>query len=445
MDFYGGKRIGADLFADCLLALDAATGKRLWHFQYIHHDTWDWDPSSAPVLVTVNHEGKKIDAVAQTTKTGFVFLFDRQTGQSLFPIVETPVDTATELVGEKLWPTQPVPQKPLPFVRQSFREKDLNPYLSKEEYEDVRMKLASYHTGSLFIPQSKEGTIIFPGFDGGGEWGGPAVDPETGILYVNANEMAWILQMWQVATKAKSKENYLKAGKRLYQQSCMSCHGQTLEGGGNYPSIKEAHKKYHKNEFIHFINSGRRMMPAFQHLKSEEKEAIASYILDLKADQKKPYVSSPSEIESFRSLPYNISGYNKFLTKTGQPALAPPWGTLSAIDLNSGAPVWKTTLGEDSQLKLKGIPATGTENYGGPVVTKSGLLFIAASKDGMLRAFNKRTGTLLWQTKLPFPGFATPALYQINGKEFIVIACGGGKLGTQSGDIYMAFSLPDKL
>ncbi|MBL7764276.1 MAG: PQQ-binding-like beta-propeller repeat protein, partial [Chitinophagaceae bacterium] len=186
MDFYGGKRTGSNLYADCMLALDANTGKKLWHFQYIHHDTWDWDPSSAPVLLTVTHDGKKIDAVAQTTKTGFVFLFNRETGAPLFPIVETPVDTATNLVGEKLWPTQPIPQKPAPFVRQTFTEKDINPYLSKEEYEEVKKRLNTYHTGRMFTPQSKEGTIIFPGFDGGAEWGGPAVDPETGVLYVNA-------------------------------------------------------------------------------------------------------------------------------------------------------------------------------------------------------------------------------------------------------------------
>ena len=442
MDFYGGRRKGADLYADCLLALDAATGRLLWHFQYIHHDTWDWDPSSAPVLLTVTHDGQKIDAVAQTTKTGFVFLFNRETGKPLFPIVETPVDTATRLAGEKLWPTQPVPQLPKPFVRQSLTEKDLNPYLSPAEYEDVRRRLATYHTG-MFIPQTKEGTVIFPGFDGGAEWGGPAVDPATGILYVNANQMAWILQMLDVDNKPKASENLGMAGQRLFMQNCMSCHGADRKGSGNYPSILNIHKKMNEEQFISFINTGRRMMPAFAHLKQQEKEAIASYVLELKDKQSGSFFRELSAEDSFRLVPYNISGYNKLLSKSGKPAISPPWGTLNAIDLNSGQPVWTTTLGEEPELKAKGYPPTGTENYGGPVVTAGGVLFIGATKDGMFRAFNKRTGKVLWETALPAAGFATPATYGINGKQYVVIACGGGKLGTHSGDSYVAFALPD--
>lgn len=443
MDFYGGKRKGSNLYADCMLALDASTGKYLWHFQYIHHDTWDWDPSSAPVLLTVKHDGKNIDAVAQTTKTGFVFLFNRENGQPLFPVAETPVDTVTELAGEKLWPTQPVPQKPAPFVRQTLTEKDINPYLSKAEYDSVKKVLQGVHTGKMFTPQSKEGTIIFPGFDGGAEWGGPAVDPESNILYVNANQMAWILQMFDVDA-AEHEENFGQAGARLYKQNCMSCHGAEKKGGGNYPSIVDVGKKYDPRSFVEFINAGRRMMPAFKHLSQQDKDAIASYVLNIQKQQQNKYKPRLTAIDSFRMLPYEISGYNKFITKSGLPALSPPWGVLNAINMNTGEYVWKTTLGEDAVFKAKGVNETGTENYGGPVVTKGGLLFIAATKDGMFRAFNKRTGKLLWQTKLPAAGFATPATYEINGKQYVVIACGGGKLGTKSGDSYVAFALaPD--
>jgi quinoprotein glucose dehydrogenase len=442
MDFYGGKRTGSNLYADCILALDAATGKRIWHFQYIHHDTWDWDPSSAPVLLTVKHNGKNIDAVAQSTKTGFVFLFNRENGTPLFPIKETPVDTVTDLVGEKLWPTQPIPQKPLPFIRQTFTEKDINPYLSKEEYEEAKKQLSGWNTGKMFMPQSKKGTVIFPGFDGGGEWGGPAVDPETGFIYINANEMAWILQMFD-ANAAKKQENYIQAGERLYRQNCMACHGADRKGTGNYPSITEVNKKYTPSAFIEFINAGRRMMPAFKHLSEQDKNAIASFVLHIKKNTEKPYMRQMSAIDSFRTIPYQMSGYNKFITKTGLPALAPPWGTLNAIDLNTGDFIWKTTLGEDSIFKAKGIANTGTENYGGPAVTKGGLVFIGASKDGMFRVFNKRTGKLLWQYRLPAPAFATPAVYEVKGKEYITIACGGGKLGTKSGDSYITFALPN--
>jgi quinoprotein glucose dehydrogenase len=443
MDFYGGKRTGANLYANCLLALDAATGKRLWHFQYIHHDTWDWDPSSAPVLVTVDHNGKKIAAIAQTSKNGFVYLFNRETGESLFPIKEMPVDTTTDLVGEKLWPTQPIPQKPAAFVRQSFTEKEINPYLTPEEYEDVKSRLKTYRTGKMFMPQSKQGTIIFPGFDGGGEWGGPAVDPETGILYVNANQMAWILQMFD-SNPVKKEENIGQAGLRLYNQNCMSCHGPDRKGSGNYPSVVGIESKYDPRSFVEFINTGRRMMPAFKYLSQQDKDALAVYVLNQQKEQQKKFMGKLSAIDSFRQVPYQISGYNKFLSKSNLPALSPPWGVLNAVDLNTGNYVWKTTLGEDSVFKAKGVKETGTENYGGPVATNGGLLFIAATKDKKFRAFNKRTGKLLWEAGLPAAGFATPATYEVNGRQFIVIACGGGKLGTQSGDAYVAFALPAK-
>jgi quinoprotein glucose dehydrogenase len=443
MDFYGGKRKGSNLYTDCLLALDANTGKRIWHFQYIHHNTWDWDPSSYPVLVTVNRDGKKVDAVVQTTKTGFVFIFDRQTGQPLFPVVETPVDTATQLNGEKLWPTQPIPQKPAPFVRQTFTEKDINPYLPEASFKKIKEQLATLHTGKLFTPQSKDGTIIFPGFDGGAEWGGPAVDPSTSILYVNANEMPWILEMWD-ADESEEAETYALAGERLYKQHCMSCHGANRRGGGTYPSLLEVSKRYTPETLIEFVNAGRRMMPGFQHLSTEEKNAIAAFLLDPKEDLQKKYERKLTEAERFRKLPYNISGYNKFLTDEGYPAIAPPWGTLTAIDLNTGEHLWKKVLGEDAKMKALGAEITGTENYGGPVLTKGGLLFIAATKDSKFRAFNKRTGDLLWETTLPASGFATPATYEIEGKQFVVIACGGGKLGTTSGDSYVAFALPNE-
>jgi quinoprotein glucose dehydrogenase len=440
MDFYGGKRRGSNLYADCMLALDAATGKEKWHFQFLHHDTWDYDPSSAPVLLTVDHDGKKVDAVAQTSKTGFVFIFNRDNGESLFPVVETPVDTATDLNGEKIWPTQPIPQKPAPQVRQSLTVKDINPYLSKTEYDSVKKLFDTIHTGRMFMPESKEGTIILPGFDGGGEYGGPAVDPETGILYSNCNQMAWIQKMLDIDT-SQQQRTFAQAGPALYKANCMSCHGPDRKGGGNYPSIVDIDKKLNKDQFISFINAGRRMMPSFLHLSQEDKEAIASYVLNLKDEQSRKYTAKLSTIDSFRIVPYHESGYNKFITRSGMPILAPPYGVLNAIDMNTGEYVWKNVLGEG---EVPGIPNSGCENYGGPVVTKGGLLFIGATKDGMFRAYNKRTGKLLWQTQLPAAAYATPATYEVDGKQYVVIACGGGKMGTKSGDSYVVFALPGK-
>lgn len=440
-DFYGGMRKGSTLFANCVLALDANTGKRIWHFQTIHHDVWDKDLPTPPIVVTVTHDGKKVEAVAQTTKTGFVFLFDRMTGKPLFPVEEKPVSTNTDLIGEKLWPTQPVPTKPAPFVRQAFAPTDINPYLPEDEKQDIAKKLATYTNGNMFNPPSKNGTVILPGFDGGAEWGGPAFDPATGILYVNANEMPWVLTMVDVKNEAPKKETWLTAGQRLYKQTCMTCHGPERNGAGNAPSLLGVNKKYNHQQFIQFITSGRRMMPAFKQLTTEEQGAIASFILDEGAKQSTPFTQAAQPVDTFLHLPYSITGYNKFVSKEGYNAMSPPWGTLNAIDLNKGEILWKIPLGEYPELKGKaGI--TGTENYGGPVVTAGGVVFIAASRDGKIRAFNKATGKQLWEATLPAPGFATPAVYEKNGKQYVVIACGGGKLGTKSGDSYVAFALP---
>jgi quinoprotein glucose dehydrogenase len=443
-DFYGGKRLGQNLYANSLLALDAATGKRIWHFQTVHHDIWDRDLPTAPALVTITKDGKKIDAVAQPTKSGFIFLFNRITGEPLFPIEEKRVPVESDLIGEKPHPTQPFPTLPLPFARQSLTEKDLNNIVPDSSYQDIKKRLASYKTGFIYNTPSKQGTVIFPGYDGGAEWGGPAVDPSTGIMYVNASEMPWILTMVDIKEQKLGPETYLDAGKRLYSVKCMACHGPEMKGGGNFPTLVGVDKKYTQDSFIQLISGGRRMMPAFNQLAESEKQALASFVLNLKTNQPKKFIAPPPNAEdSLYRMPYGGTGYNKFLTKEGYPAVAPPWGTLNAINLNTGELVWKETLGDYPEFKAKGIH-TGTENYGGPAVTAGGLVFIAATSDSKMRAFNKRNGKLLWEVDLPACGFATPSVYEVEGKQFLVIACGGGKLRKQSGDVYVAFALPGK-
>lgn len=439
-DFYGGKRKGANLFANCTLALDAATGKYIWHFQNIHHDVWDRDLPTAPALVTLKIDGKKVDAVAQPTKQGFVFVLDRETGKPLFPVDEVPVPTKTEMKGEKLSPTQPVPRLPKPFMRQTFTEADLNDLVPDSSYQDIRQKFLNSPKG-LFEPMVRTGTIFYPGLDGGAEWGGPAVDAETGWMYVNANEIPWLIGFRDATYPAAKDEPMVEAGQRLYLQHCATCHGGDRKGTGNFPTLIGAGKKYDARTFDELIVTGRRMMPAMSHIPPEERKAIATFVLELKSDYKKIFKFVPPPVDSFRQLPYAITGYNKFLTKEGYPAIRPPWGTLNAIDLNTGEIAWRIPFGEYPEFKAKGI-TTGTENYGGPIVTSNGLLFIAATRDGKFRAFNKYTGKLLWETDLPAPGFATPAMYEVDGKQYIVIGCGGGKLGTKSGDAYVAFALP---
>ena len=293
----------------------------------------------------------------------------------------------------------------------------------------------------MFTPPSKQGTVIFPGYDGGAEWGGPSFDPSTGILYVNASEMPWILTMVDVKTIKKNVvEKNIDAGKRIYTATCMACHGPERKGSGNNPTLVDVNKKYTVTQFKELLVTGKRMMPALKQLSEGEKDALASFILDIKSTQDTKFIAPPKPEDPYFTMPYVGTGYRKFLTKEGYPAVDTPWGTLNAINLNTGKLEWKTTLGEYPELKAKGIHS-GTENYGGPVVTAGSLLFIAATSDKMIRAFNKRTGQLLWEHQLPASGFATPAVYEKDGKQFLVIACGGGKLGKPSGDSYVAFAL----
>lgn len=439
-DFYGGNRKGRNLFANCLLALDARTGKRIWHYQLVHHDIWDRDLPSPPNLVTIRQRGTggrpvKIDAVALTTKSGHLYVFDRVTGKSLYPIEKVRVEKS-RLPGEASWPTQPRPRFPAPFARQSLTEDGLNPY--SPDLDSLKTVLRGIKKG-YYAPPDKQGTLIFPGFDGGAEWGGSAVDPD-GILYVNANEMAWILTMTDAPKQ--SELAHLSAGEQVYALNCAACHGPDRKGNAlsGYPSLADIGQRHDREYVRQVINNGKGMMPGFPALKPGEKQALISFLF---GEEKQEVTGSPGRESSRKpQLPYKTTGYNKFLDSKGYPAIAPPWGTLTAVDLNTGKQLWQYPLGEFPELKAAGIPPTGTENYGGPVTTAGGLLFIAATRDGMFRAYNKRNGQLLWETQLPAAGFATPSTYEVNGKQYVVIACGGTKLGTKKGNKVVAFSLP---
>ncbi len=435
-DFWGGDRKGKNLYANCILALNASDGSLVWYFQTVHHDLWDRDVPTPPDLVTVHHNGREIQAVAQITKSGFVFLFDRSTGEPVFPIREIPVPPS-DLDGEETWPVQPVPDLPPPFSPQILTMDNITD-ISDSSHDFVAGILKNVHTGRQFIPPSTDGTVVLPGFDGGGEWGGAAVDPASGILYVNGSVMPWIITMLKIDTTTAM---LAQPGRNLYMVNCAVCHGQNREGlpGNVYPALTDIGKKYNKEEIIKLLNSGKGFMPAFQNLHKDEKLSIIAFITgeapvtDLKEtsrDTKTPLI------------PYTHTGYNRFVDQQGYPAIKPPWGIISAIDLNKGDILWQVPLGEFKELTDRGIPITGTENYGGPVVTAGGLIFIAASKDGYIRAFNKDNGKECWKYKLPSGGYATPAVYKVNGRQYVVIACGGGKMGTPSGDTYMAFALP---
>lgn len=435
-DFWGGNRIGENLYANCLIALDAATGRRVWHYQFVRHDLWDRDLPAPPNLVTVTRDGRRIDAVAQVTKSGHVFVFNRETGEPLFPIEERAVPPS-DLQGESAWPTQPLPTRPAPFARQLFTHAEITD-ISPEAHRAVLQQFVKTRPHAPFMPPSKEGTIILPGFDGGAEWGGAAADPE-GVLYVNANEMPWILTM--VETRRK-EDQPLSSGEAIYTQICAACHGVDRKGNAaqNVPSLLDLKQRMRREDLMALLTTGKGVMPSFAFLTEAQQELIADYALDAAPSTDR---AVPAAEDAIGTIPYTMTGYNRWLDPEGRPAIKPPWGTLNAIDLNTGEYLWRTPLGTWPELEAKTGGPTGAENYGGPVVTAGGLVFIAATRDERIRAFDRATGRELWSAPLPAAGYATPATYLAHGKQYVVIACGGGKIGTKSGDAYVAFALPE--
>ncbi len=431
MDFYGADRLGDDLFANCLIALDALTGKRLWHFQGVHHDLWDRDFPSPPALLTVQREGKSIDAVAQTSKQGFVYLFDRLTGVPLFPL-ETRHYPPTDMPGDKAATQQSLPAKPAPYARQLLTE-DLLTNRTPEVHEWALAKFRAFRSQGQFVPLTiGKDTVVFPGFDGGAEWGGPAVDPETSVIYINSNDLAW--------TGALAENTPARDVKTLYETQCAVCHGEDRKGNPpNIPSLRGvAATPLKKQLMANTIQDGKGRMPDFPILSGEQIWALVDYV-NSGENKTLPNVGPVSD-----RMKYHLTGYKRFLDPQGYPAVAPPWGTLNAINLNTGEYLWKIPFGEYPELAARGLKNTGTENYGGPVVTAGGLLFIGATNyDKKFHAYDKSTGQLLWETTLPFAGNATPATYSVKGRQFVVIAAGGGKdLRSPSGGVYVAFSLP---
>jgi quinoprotein glucose dehydrogenase len=422
-DFYGANRLGDNLFANTILALDARTGKRIWHFQGVKHDLWDLDFPSPPALVTVTRDGKPVQALAQITKTGHVYLFDRRTGTPLFPIEYRKVPAST-LAGERASPTQPYPVKPPAFARQVLTEKDLTTR-TPAAHDAVLRIFRQYSSKGLYNPPSRKGTIVFPGYDGGAEWGGPAYDPESGLLYVNSNEMPWLLRMVP------------RSDKSLYQNNCASCHGADRRGTPpTFPSLIGIGDRRTREEMAATIRMGQGRMPAFGELLEGGTINDLVNFLITGHDVAETAKSNPNYLK------YRNDGYALFVDPDGYPAITPPWGTLNAIDLNKGEIRWKIPFGEYPELAAKGLRNTGSDNYGGPVVTANGLLFIGATThDNKFHVFDKTTGALLWETTLPAAGNATPSLYMVNGKQYVVISCGGGKNGAPSGGTFVAFAL----
>lgn len=431
MDFYGGDRIGNDLYADCLLALDAETGKLLWYFQGVHHDIWDRDFPAAPALYTVEKNGKSVPALAQISKQTYVYLFNRVTGKPLFPIHEHTFPQST-VPGESASPTQPVPDAPAPFGRQQLTA-DMLTDRTPEAHAWAVNEFSQLRSDGQFYPFAVgQQTVVFPGFDGGGEWNGPAIDPVSDTLFVDSTEMAWLGGLDPVRSTASR-------GEQIYRQQCAVCHGVNRTGSPpTFPSLVDVERRLGAEEITAVIQYGSGRMPSFTDLDDSDIAALLDYLRTPGAAVKEISTASSS------SPAYTFTGYRKFLDPDGYPAIAPPWGTLNALDLKTGKYLWKIPLGEYPALAAKGVKNTGSEMYGGPIVTAGGVLFVGATVyDRKFRAFDTRNGKLLWETVLPFAGIATPSTYMVDGRQYVVIAASGGRdpNGPVGGD-YVAFALP---
>ena len=454
-DYYGKDRIGKNLFGNSVVALDAATGKYRWHFQTVHHDLWDYDLPAPPNLITVLHKGKKIDAVAQTSKLGYIYTFNRDTGEPLFPILEKPVP-ASDIPGEQAWPTQPIPTKPAPYSRQFVTKDDIINY-SKGSYDTLMMRFNAFRYEGPFTPPSLQGTFMLPGSRGGSSWGGGTVDPSKGIIYVKSNDSPEIATMKKVVENESSNLSVFNQGKALYSTYCVSCHMPDKNGdeSGN-PSLLAIETRLSREDALNKIKRGGGKMPSFASVIAGKEEAIISYLYDKESSAARPSreqsflkeiqeneLANKSGIITPKEDKYlNLTAYGQFLDNQRRPGIKPPWGQLHAINLNTGEFEWSVTLGNQPEGQLPGAAETGASGSAGPLLTKGGLLFIGSTRDRKFRAFDQKTGEKIWETTLPGIANANPSTYWSKGKQYIAISV-GGDADNPAGYI-ITFALPSK-
>lgn len=435
-NFDGAGHTGDNLFANCVLAIQAETGKRLWHFQDIRHDIWDLDLPAPPILVSMEKDGKRIDAVAALSKTGNTLLLDRLTGQPIFPfrLRRAP---ESRLPGEITSEWQPSIELPEPFARQEFTLDDIT-QLNPTAHDHILQRARQANFGWFEPFEAGKPTILF-GIHGGAEWTGGAHDPYNGTLFVSSNELPWIITVVPVNSLYRYDPNRQPTtGEAIYQTRCIACHGRNREGVGTAPALLALNQRLTANEIREVIRQGRNLMPPNPDLSDEDLSALAEFLLD----QDRSNNASNSD-DPILKPEYTFLGFQKLLDPEGYPGVTPPWGTLNAIDLSSGKIKWQVPLGEHEALTKRGIGITGTENFGGPTVTAGGLVFCGGTRDRKIRAFDVDTGVELWSYQLPFGGYAPPSSYEVNGQQYIVIpATGGGKLGGPVGSAWVAFTLP---
>ncbi len=429
-NFIGLGHKGSNLFANCVIALDALTGERKWHFQEIRHDIWDLDIPAPPNLVSVMKDGQKVDAVAQVTKIGNTLLLDRVTGRPLYPfrLRRAPV---SKLPGEQTWSYQPDVEVPEPFAKQEFRADDIT-NINEDAGDYIQQRLGAAKFG--WFESFEEGKpTVFYGIHGGAEWTGAAFDPRKGKLYVSANEIPWTINVFRQATIKRNTDVPKTRGHEVYEARCVLCHGDKLQGNGVAPPLLGLERRMDDAGVRALLETGRGLMPAVGEISESDVLALFDFI----------YLREPGVELISDPLSYTFNGFNKLLDLAGYPGSKPPWGTLNCIDLNTGKIDWKVPLGVYPELAKQGLMDTGAENFGGATVTAGGLVFCAGTPDNLIRAFDSETGEELWQHSLPFGGYAPPTVYAVDGKEYVVVAAtGGGKLKTEAGDAWVAFALP---
>jgi quinoprotein glucose dehydrogenase len=438
-NFYGADRAGANLFSDCLLALDARTGKRVWHYQMVHHDIWDYDDATAPKLLTLNHDGRRIDAVAQVSKQGFVWVFDRVTGEPLWPIEERAVPKS-DMPGETTWPTQPFPTKPPPFSRQTFTVDDLSPYLSPADRARFKDEILSARNEGLFTPPGRRATIQMPGNNGGANWGGAAVVPDKGLLYVVSKDLPCLLRLEpESAVKASATDSPEQRGLAVFAAQCQPCHGADRRGRENIPAIADVALRLSREQIAAVTRNGRGPMPGFPRLTDGQMDDLIAYLYNPARAANVPAGSSDGAAERY------VSGFGFMIASDGLSPIKPPWSSLTAYDLNEGTILWQIPLGEVPALAAKGIKDTGSHYPKvGPVVTAGGLIF-TGTRDKKVRALDASNGKLLWETEVDAALEGMPAVYEVDGRQYVVF-CAAAQVGLTAAQepirgAYVAFAL----
>jgi len=473
-DYYGADRIGANLFANCLIALDARTGKRLWHFQMVHHDLWDYDATAAPQLLAVRHEGKVVDAVAESSKQGFLYVFDRVTGKPLWPIEERPVPKS-EMPGEQTWPTQPFPTAPPPFARQKISADDVNPYvLTADERARWKDRIASMRNEGLFTPPGMTETISLPGARGGSNWGTGAANPSKGLMYLTTQDWPTIYKL--SATDPLGQRGGGDQAVAVYEERCQGCHGaKGVRTGGGPPPLAGISHRVSLESFRLTVHSGRGEMPGFGDLDDGALRRLYTYLGGLSGPDtvrpapaaRGPVVASggaPGGLEIPRSTGAHYSPlggpaypqgtktpHERYYTNWGlypdQPyVIGPPWSSVVAYDLNSGTIKWKVPLGEDAKAAAQGARDAGAfmAEHHGMIVTSTGLIFVSAS-DSKIRALDEETGAVLWTADLPASAEGVPAMYEAGGRQYLVVSASserGAEERSEQPRGYVAFALP---